>query len=90
MRGMSQKDRVLEEISNITNLFNSKNEMYRISPVEILPLESWLHQIRIKSERAIQSINKEKRKDEIRDCAVYCILALAKIKCEEDLSDNIG
>lgn len=73
---------VLEEIDNIRSLFESKNDQYKVSPVVTLPLESWLHQIRIKAERALQATNDEKRKDEMRDCAVYCLLGLAKMNNE--------
>ena len=76
----SQNERVLAEIRGIEALFQQKNDQYLESPVEILPVESWLHQIRIKAERALQAIDHEKREEELKDCAVYCLLTLAKIE----------
>jgi hypothetical protein len=73
-----QNTRVLEVIDEIRELFLTKNDAYVISPVEILPMESWLHQIRIKAERALQAKDPRKRNEEIKDCAVYCLLALGK------------
>lgn len=78
-----QNKRVLEVIDEIRELFLKKNDQYVVSPVEILPTESWLHQIRIKSERALQSKDPKKRDEEIRDCIVYGLLALGKNKRNE-------
>lgn len=76
----THNDRVLVEIDKMRTLFTKKNNTYHTSPVEILPTESWLHQIRIKAERALQANSQEKMKDELFDCAVYCVLLLAKIE----------
>lgn len=78
MRNRELSEGVLGEIDNIRSLFESKNDQYTISPVVVLPMESWLHQVRIKAERALQATSDEKQEDELRDCAVYCLLALAK------------
>lgn len=76
-------EQVIKEIEQVRSLFESRNDKYKISPVVILPVESWLHQIRIKAERALQATSDEKRVDELRDCAVYCLLTLAKMQGEQ-------
>ena len=65
-------------IMDIKELLEKKDGAYKVSPIDVLPTETWLHQIRIKAERALQAKDPEKRKDELMDCAIYCILALAK------------
>lgn len=85
---LDQNRRVRAEIDEIKVLFQQKNDQYWESPVEILPVESWLHQIRIKAERALQATGDEKRKEELRDCAVYCLLTLAKMESNEKTVTN--
>mgnify|MGYP001274427915 CR=1 FL=1 len=78
---------VLKEIEQIKLLFESKNSQYKVSPVVTIPTESWCHQIKIKSERALQVIDDEKRIEDLKDCAVYCLLAIAK---EHIRQEDIG
>jgi hypothetical protein len=65
-------------IKEIQETLEKKDGAYKNSPIDELPTETWLHQIRIKAERALQAKDPEKRKDELMDCAIYCILALTK------------
>jgi len=79
-----QMRRIREVLKDIESMLLGKNPIYVISPVEILDVESWLHQIRIKAERALQVYpnNEEKAMDDMRDGAIYNILALARMRRE--------
>lgn len=69
-----------EIIDRIKALHTNRDPGYKESPIDTLPVESWLHQIRIKAERALQATTTEKMKDELYDTANYCILLLEKLE----------
>ena len=73
-----QQERVGKILMEIHEMFKGKNSSYLISPLYTLPAESWEHQIRIKAERLLLALDRVKKDDEAMDCAVYCILYLAR------------
>ena len=70
-------------IAELDELLEYKNEGYKDSVISRLPVEDWLSQIVIKAHRAQMSKNKEKLREELLDCANYCILTINKLDIED-------
>jgi hypothetical protein len=64
----------------LVEMQQGKQTGYRVSPINELPLDVWLAQVQIKATRAKYATSEDKLLDELRDTAVYSILAMLKIK----------
>lgn len=69
-------------LAELSKTLYEKNTQYEGSVIEALPVEDWLSQIVIKAHRAQLAKSPGKLKDELIDCANYCILLLDKLNNE--------
>lgn len=66
-------------LGQVALLHRERNTMYLQSPLEILPIDTWLAQVAIKGVRAQQAIGVKKIKDELLDTIVYSSMVLEQI-----------